>query len=438
MFVGNAQLTEAIHALRSGCETPTTYVEDCRDRVEAIEDDICALVPEANRWERLQRQTREREANSRSDPTSRPPLYGIPVGIKDIFRVDGMPTRAGSDLPLSALAGRESVAWHRLREAGAIPFGKTVTTEFAYFDPGPTRNPHDANRTPGGSSSGSAALVAAGGCPLALGTQTIGSVIRPAAFCGIVGFKPTFGRIPIDGVIPLSPSLDHVGFFTQTIADAALPAAILCDNWRTLPDPVERPTLGVPADAYLNQAGETGQSHFERHLNDLSDSGYSVIKTDLFADIGGINSRHNRLMAAEAALVHQENEWYPAYQDRYAEKTRDLIEEGREVSIKEVAAGRADRANLRTELRTKMAETDIDVWISPAAPGPAPKGIDSTGDPIMNLPWTNAGVPTVTLPVDQTDAGLPLGLQCAAAPNADEELLGWATTLADDLGTITE
>jgi Asp-tRNA(Asn)/Glu-tRNA(Gln) amidotransferase A subunit family amidase len=438
VFVGNARLTQAVHALRSGRETPTTYVKDCRDRSETIADDVHALVPETNRWERLQRQARERDADSSSDPTNRPPLYAIPVGIKDIFRVDGMPTRAGSDLPATALIGEESVAWQQLREVGAIPFGKTVTAEFAYFDPGPTRNPHDTNRTPGGSSSGSAALVAAGVCPLALGTQTIGSIIRPAAFCGVVGFKPTFGRIPIEGVIPVSPWLDHVGFFTQTIADAVLPAAILCDNWRTLPDPVERPTLGVPADAYLNQADETGQSHFKHHLNNLSAAGYNVIKTDLFADIDGINSRHNRLMAAEAALVHQKNKWYPDYQDRYAEKTRELIEEGKSISIKEVAAGRADRANLRTELRTKMAEAGIDVWVSPAAPGPAPKGIDSTGDPVMNLPWTNAGVPTVTLPVDYTDAGLPLGLQCAAAPGADEDLLGWATILADDLATITE
>lgn len=436
MLTGEAPLIETVHALRSGRETPTTYVEHCRDRATAVEDEIHALVPETDRWHRLRRQARERTADA-PNRADRPPLYGVPVGIKDIFHVDGIVTRAGSNLPPDALAGPESVAWNRLRAAGAVPFAKTVTTEFAYFESGPTRNPHDTNRTPGGSSSGSAAAVAAGLCPLALGTQTIGSVLRPAAFCGVIGVKPTYGRVPIEEVLPLAPSLDHVGFFTQDIEGAVLTAAVLCDDWAILPDPMERPTLGVPADAYLDQADETARTQFEHHLDDLTAAGYDVIRTAIFEHIDAVNDRHNRLMAAEAALSHRENGWYPDYRDRYAESTLELIEEGDSVPTAEVATGRNARIALRAEVEATMADEGIDLWVSPAATGPAPEGIESTGDPAMNLPWTNTGMPALTLPVDRTDAGLPLGLQCAAAAFADEDLLEWATLLAEDLGTIT-
>jgi len=432
MFADDAALGDAVRALRAGEVEPSSYVAASRDRVEAVEPEVRALLSEDGRWDRLEREA-EALRREHPDPAARPPLYGVPVGVKDIFHVDGFGTRAGSELPPEELAGEESAAWARLSEAGALPLAKTVTTEFAYFDPGPTANPHDTGRTPGGSSSGSAAAVAAGMCPLAVGTQTIGSVIRPASFCGIVGFKPSFGRIPTDGVIPVSGALDHVGCFTQDVEGARIAAAVLCDGWRSLPERRRRPTLGVPDAAYVEQATETGRDCFERQLDALAEAGYEIEHTDALADIEAVNDEHVELMAAEAAAVHRENGWYPEYEDAYAEATRELLADGSEVPVASVADARRARIERRNAITELMDDRGIDLWVSPGAPGPAPEGLDTTGDPVVNLPWTNTGLPTVTLPVDETGAGLPIGLQCSARFGADEALLDWAGVLVDDL-----
>ncbi|SNR24441.1 amidase [Halorubrum vacuolatum] len=424
-------LAEAVRALRTGARTPTEYVERALDRAAEIEPTIESLVPEPDRRERVL-ETTTSLAETSPDPASRPPLFGVPVGVKDIVHVDGMETRAGSALPPEALSGPEGPAIERLRAAGAIVLAKTVTTEFAYFSPGPTRNPLDPERTPGGSSSGSAAAVAAGLCPVALGTQTVGSVIRPAAFCGVVGFKPTRDRIPTDGVIPLSRSVDHVGVFTQDTAGLPLVAAILCDGWRTLPAPSGKPTLGVPTGPYLEQASRVALDAFDRHLDTLAAAGYEVVRVDAFESIDGINARHNRLVAADAALAH--DAWYREYGDRYAPETRELIETGHSVSAADIAAGRRGREDLRRRLTALMDDHGIDCWIAPAAPGPAPRGIDSTGDPVMNLPWTHAGLPTVTVPASRTDEGLPLGVQCAGRFGTDEDVIAWSHGIAAAFG----
>lgn len=394
--------------------------------METVDRDLRAFVPENRRWRRVRERAGELEA-AYPDPPRRPPLYGVPVGVKDIFHADGLETRAGSELPPEEMTGPQGTAVDRLEAAGAIVLGKTVTAEFAYFEPGPTRNPRDPAHTPGGSSSGSAAAVAAGLCPLALGTQTIGSVIRPAAFCGVVGVKPSFDRIPTDGVIPASPAVDHVGYFTQEVTGAQLAAAVLCSDWRTLPDPREKPTLGVPEGAYLEQASEAGLAAFEASVEDLAAAGYGIERVDLFEDIEQTNERHETLMAAEMAVTHEA--WYEAYGDRYADATRELIERGREVPAGAIARGLQGRNDLRETVEARMDETGVDVWIAPAAPGPAPEGLDDTGDPVMNLPWTHSGLPTVSLPAGTVD-GLPVGIQCATRFGADEELLGWAEGLS--------
>jgi len=447
MFEHEAALADAVRARRYGDDSPTTLRDRFRQRVEAVESDVQAFVPEEDRWSRVADSVDDLDM----EPTPRgfgtddaagedatASLAGVPVGVKDIFNVDGVPTRAGSSLPPSAFEGPESTAWQRLDAAGAITFGKTVTTEFAYFATGPTANPHDTDRTPGGSSSGSAAAVAAGEVPLALGTQTVGSVIRPAAFCGVVGVKPSFGRIPIEGVVPVSPSLDHVGFFTQDVAGARLAADVLCDDWTPVPTPSERPTLGVPCEAYVEQAEAIGVERFERQLDALADAGYEIERTDVLADVDDVNESHRRLMAAEMALGHHENGWFPEHEDEYAPETVEMIEGGIDVSATTIGDDRARRLDLRERLHAEMDRRGVDVWVSPAAPGPAPAGLDDTGDPTMNLPWTNSGLPTVTLPVGETDERLPLGLQCSARFGADEELLGWAERLAEDLGLLTE
>lgn len=418
--------------LRSGDLTPTDLVADCYDRLEATEPRVEAWVDGAKARAWVEAEAAAVEARH-PDPNERPPLFGVPVGVKDIFHVDGLPTRAGSALPPDAVGGEQAAVVDDLRAAGALVMGKTVTTEFAHAAPGPTRNPHDLDHTPGGSSSGSAAAVAAGACPLALGSQTIGSVIRPATFCGVVGYKPSYGRIPKSGVLPYSDSVDHVGLFTRDAAGVALGASVVCDDWRPVDaGQMATPTVGVPDDAYLAQASETGLERFERVLSALTAANYDVRRVPAMDDIDGVNERHEALIAGEAAEVHHDR--FEAHADLLREETVELIERGRDVTAAEIAVGRRSRMDLRARLHGLMAEEGIDVWVAPGARDTAPAGIESTGDPAMNLPWTHAGLPTVALPAGTAD-GLPYGVQFASAFGTDERLLAWgeglATTVAD-------
>lgn len=422
-------LAETVEALRNGDRTPTEYAESSLDRLDAVDGDIEAFVAEENRASRV-RDAASAVESAHRNADSKPPLYGVPVGVKDIYHVDGLPTRAGSELPSEALAGPQADAVTALLDAGAVPLGKTVTTEFAYFAPGPTRNPHDLDHTPGGSSSGSAAAVAAGEVPLALGSQTIGSVIRPASFCGVVGVKPSYDRLSLSGVLPLSPSGDHVGYFTQDAAGARLAAEVLYPDWDAAGEAPERPVIGVPHDAYLEQADEAMLAAFEDSLKALRAAGYEVRETELLENIDSVNERHQDMVAAEAALEH--GPLYAAYGDRYAEGTIELLEDGREVAVGDLVDARNGRLDLRAALDDAMDDHGVDVWAAPAAPGPAPEGIDGTGDPVMNLPWTHAGVPTVGLPAGTVD-GLPVGLQFAARFGADERLLVWAEAFENAL-----
>jgi len=429
LFSAPAPLTKTAATLRNGQLDLLTYINELYDRIEAVEPTIQAFLPEPNRRARLLAEAAALQSRF-PDPRYRPHLYGVLVGVKDVFHVDGFPTQAGSQLPVELFVGQEATCVTLLRRAGALIAGKTISTEFAYFEPGPTRNPHNPNHTPGGSSSGSAAAVAAGFCPLALGTQTIGSTIRPAAFCGIIGFKPTYGRIPTPGLILCSVSLDTVGFFTQDIAGTALVASLLCQDWqkRKLES---LPVLGVPDGPYLAQATPEALAAFERQLAQLQKAGYTVHCIPALTDIEAINRCHTRLVFAEMAQVH--HIWFARYEPLYRLRTAAAIREGQQVSETEVATCRASREHVRTALETLMKQERVDLWVSPAAPGTAPEGIASTGNPIMNLPWTHAGMPAITLPSGHAPNGLPLGLQLVAATMADEKLLSWAEKLADCL-----
>jgi Asp-tRNA(Asn)/Glu-tRNA(Gln) amidotransferase A subunit family amidase len=400
------------------------------DRLEALfavrEPEVRAFLPEERRFERLRRQAAAL-AERWPDAARRPPLFGLPVGVKDIFHVDGFDTRAGSRLPPAELAGPEAASVTALKTAGALILGKTVSTEFAFFAPGPTRNPWNLEHTPGGSSSGSAAAVAAGLSPLALGTQTIGSLLRPAAFCGVVGFKPSYERISRDGVIPLAPSVDHVGFFTPGVAGAERAAAVLCQSWRPAAAAPRKPRLGVPEGPYLERAAGEGLVHFREVCRRLAAAGYEVEPVPAMEDFGEIVERHFRLTAAEAAQVHRD--WFARFGELYHRKTIELIERGQSVTDDELARDLDGREALRNDLAALMDAHRLDLWLSPPALGAAPRGIESTGDPVMNLPWTHAGVPAVCLPAGRNAAGLPMGLQVAARWWADEELLAWAREL---------
>jgi Asp-tRNA(Asn)/Glu-tRNA(Gln) amidotransferase A subunit family amidase len=263
--------------------------------------------------------------------------------------------------------------------------------------------------------------VSAGYCPLALGTQTIGSIMRPAAYCGVVGFKPTYARISAEGVIPLAPFVDHIGFFTPDVETAILGAKALMDDYKPA-QPSRRPVLGVPE----------GLAHFREICRRLSEH-FEVRAVPAMADFEDINTRHRRLVAAEAAEVHKD--WFPRFENLYAPQTVDLIRRGQAVSDEQLRSDRDGCNRLRDELAQLMDQNGIDLWLSPPAQGAAPKGLAATGDPVMNLPWNHARVPVLGLPAGFNSEGLPMGLQIAGRWNADEELLAWGLELQKALAS---
>ncbi len=427
-----ASLDETATALRTGELDLLAYLNQLCDLIDESEPHIQALLPETGRRARLLHDAQELQMRF-PDAARRPPLFGVPVGIKDIFRVDGFPTRAGSQLPPDLFNGPESDCVQTLRAAGALILGKTVTTEFAYFEPGPTRNPHNLAYSPGGSSSGSAAAVAAGFCPLSIGTQTIGSTIRPAAFCGVVGFKSSYGRIPMTGGILCSETFDHVGIFTSDVAGMRLAASQLCHNWQTneAHKPENPPSLGVPVGPYLEQTSQEGLAAFEEQLELLEKAGFSIRRVRALEEIDSINRQHTRLVFAEMTQVHAE--WFSRYESLYRPRTAAAIREGQKVSAEELSVLRASPFKVRAELEMLMAEAEIDMWICPSAVGPAPEGISNTGSPLMNLPWTHAGMPAISLPAGFAAHGLPMGLQCVCGYMKDEALLGWSAMIAKEV-----
>jgi Asp-tRNA(Asn)/Glu-tRNA(Gln) amidotransferase A subunit family amidase len=426
------RLTELAEGFRTGRLSVFDYLETLKTRFEGREPHIKAFLPEkADRFERLRHEVSALESRFQ-EPASRPPLYGIPFGVKDIFHVEGFPTRAGTRIPPEVLRGPEATSVSLLKSAGALVLGKTVSTEFAHFAPGPTRNPHRLDHTPGGSSSGSAATIAAGLCPLALGTQTIGSVLRPASFCGVVGFKPSYGRISSDGVIPLSSSLDHVGFFTGDVEGAGLVASILCQGWKQKFEP-SRPVFGIPEGPYLEKTNEEGLNHFRRTCSKLSEAGFQINSIHMFKDFEAIVQRNGSLLAFEVARVHRT--WFDTYSELYQHKTVELIRKGQKIRVHLVDGYRAGREKLREEIMEIMDRNGLSAFLAPSAVGPAPSGLESTGDPVMNLPWTHAGLPAISLPSGTNSEGLPLGLQVVGRWMDDEGLLAWAGRVEGFIGS---
>ncbi|HAU29621.1 MAG TPA: amidase [Rhodospirillaceae bacterium] len=402
------------------------FVNALCDRIEAVEPYIHALLPEEGRRARLLADA-ARLLSTYPNAGVRPPLFGVPVGVKDLYHVAGFKTRAGSRLPPEPLTGAEGPVVRRLKDAGALIIGKTVTTEFAYFSPGPTCNPHNITHTPGGSSSGSAAAVAAGECALALGTQTIGSVSRPAAYCGVFGFKPSFGRMSVQGVIPFSPRVDQMGYFAPDMAGILGAAPVMCDKWNTeTPLPAVRPlVLGVPQGKYMAQADDTVLAFFKAQCERLSDLGHKLIPCDPFPDITRINAIHRTLNALDLAKVHAA--WFAKYEALYSPQTRALILEGQ--TADDTGADQSI-AGLRARMDGMMESLGLDLWLAPATTTPAPEGLSATGSPLMNLPFTHAGIPTLAVPAGKTTSGLPLGLQLAGCFGRDEDFLSLAASLA--------
>jgi Asp-tRNA(Asn)/Glu-tRNA(Gln) amidotransferase A subunit family amidase len=364
------------------------------------------------------------------------------LGIKDIFDTGDLPTEFGSPLWEGRTPRRDAFAVAQLRAAGAVIMGKTVTTEYAYYKPGKTRNPHDPERTPGGSSSGSAAAVAALMVPGAIGSQTNGSVIRPAAFCGVVGFKPTHGLIPRSGALLLSRALDHVGVFARTVEDAALLAECLAGFDEEDPDthPLARPPLATvaasepplpPRFAFVRtpawpQAEPATVPAFAELIEALGDAASEV---ELGPSFERAIEMHRVVMDVE--MAHNLHRDYEQGRDQLSPLLRKLIERGRGRPAIDYTRALSGAAPLNAMLDAVFDE--YDAILTPAAPGEAPRGLDSTGNPVFCTLWTYLGTPAITLPLLQGENGMPIGVQLVGRRGNDARLLRAARWLA---GTV--
>ncbi|MBT8415716.1 MAG: amidase [Boseongicola sp.] len=410
-------------------------VERCIQRIEAREPDVRAWA-----WidfDAARAEARRLDAH-RAAGGALGPLHGLPVGLKDVIDTAGIVTENGCALDKGRVPERDAFLVERLRAAGAIIMGKTVTTELAYFTPGKTRNPHDLGHTPGGSSSGSAAAVADGMVPLAVGTQTGGSVVRPASFCGVTGFKPTFGAIPRRGVLNQSETLDTLGVFAADPLSAAMVAEVLIGH-----DPADAATRPVEAPALLSAAqAERAEAPRFAVVHPLAwsrvEPGYRIVLEAFCAGLGDAavarelpevfeTAEANRRLINFAEMARNFQHYVARDVSALGAETQAAIAEGREVSDADYEAAKACRAALNAGLEGLFDE--VDAILCPASLGQAPIGLASTGDSVMNGLWTMAGTPAITLPLLRAESGLPLGVQLVGRLGADAQLLQTAAWL---------
>ncbi len=337
-------------------------------------------------------------------------LCGIPIGVKDLIDTADMPTGYGSSIYEGYQPGWDASCVVSLREEGSILFGKTVSTEFAYFQPGKTRNPHNPERTPGGSSSGSAAAVADGHVYGALGTQTAGSVIRPASFCGTVGYKPTTGLLDLTGVRTLAPSLDHLGVFTRKVADAAYLVSILARRPGLAIDPKEKiptPRIGFCRTHEWDRADDDTKACLEDAANRLSRAGATVFDINLPDSFSGLAEAQAMLMDYEASFSGTYE--VLAHPDLVSPKFAERVQAGRNISPQTYDAIKTQTLDARAQLDDIFG--DCDVLLCPSVIGEAPKGLDATGDPLFNRVWTLLGVPCINVPGLSGTNKMPIGIQ---------------------------
>lgn len=350
-------------------------------------------------------------------------LAGVGFGVKDVIDVAGMPTRCGSPATSSDPARWDASCVAQLRAAGAVPIGKTVTAEFAYVSPGPTRNPHRASHTPGGSSSGSAAAVAAGMVDIALGTQTGGSMIRPAAFCGVVGFKPTFGRVHRQGMTVLCDSLDTIGWFSRTVAQSQTVASVLLPQDAPRVAPTRAPRVAVLVCDGIGTLESASRQALEDEATRLRQQGATLFTPGYDADLKELLHLHSRIMHAELARAMLPVAHSPQA-DQLSPALRDAVTLGLAIPYAEYVQCQQTRDRLAREWLERFA--DVDVILTPSAPGPAPEGLQSTGSSVFNRVWSLLGWPALHVPTGKTASGLPVGVQWVARPDQDHALLAWA------------
>ncbi|MDR3536187.1 MAG: amidase [Acetobacteraceae bacterium] len=413
--------TAAVQRIQAGTLRPEALMEACLARIAEREPTVQAFA-----W-------LDPAAAMRAAAAAGPgKLHGLPVAVKDVLDTADMPSQYGSPIwrDWQPRADSAPVAW--MRAAGGVAIGKTVTTEFATRTPGPTSNPANAAHTPGGSSSGSAAGVGAGFFPLAYGTQTAGSVIRPAAYCGVVGYKPSFGTIDRNGMKIMADSLDTVGVIARSVADCALFAGAVAG--RDLGDPDRRPEraprVGVCRSPTWDAADATTHALLGRIADTLARAGATVTDRELPAEYAALVEAHAVVMNSESA---RSLGWeMAAARDQLSPVLRERMEFG--LAQTEAARDAAYAVFARTQAAFPAATEGLDVLLTPAAPGEAPKGLGWTGDPVMNSIWTSLHVPCVTVPAGTGPNGLPLGIQIVGRRGEDRAVLAWAQWVAAAIG----
>jgi Asp-tRNA(Asn)/Glu-tRNA(Gln) amidotransferase A subunit family amidase len=430
-------LYRAGEELRRGNFSAVDLLESCLERIRAREDTVQA-------WANLYAEEALELARTLDAEAARHrwqgPLHGLPLGIKDIYDVQGQATEAGTAAYPSRIADQDADSVARLREAGAIVLGKTVTTAFATADPSKTHNPWNSAHTPGGSSAGSGAAVADRMVAGALGTQTNGSVIRPSSFNGVVGFKPSLGRISTEGIIPVSWQLDHVGTLTRSVEDACLLWHLLRDertlDWQATREKMPPALLPrAPLRVWRLREYFEAEAHAEMRAamdafcGELSAQGVEIVERRLPASFAGMHEAHRFIMASECAAVHRMV--FEADPTPFPPRISGTIREGLAMHATDYIGALRHRLRLIGQMDAALG--DVDCAIYPAAPGPAPKGLESTGNAGFNTLSSICGLPVVTFPLRLSAEGLPVGLQVMGRAGREDDLLGvaaWCESVA--------
>jgi Asp-tRNA(Asn)/Glu-tRNA(Gln) amidotransferase A subunit family amidase len=439
MNLHKAKLTDAVAAIKSKRVSSVELVKGCLARIDEIDGSIEA-------WTYLNRENALKEAALADQKTGTGAplgaLHGVPIGVKDLFETAGMPTEYGSRLWEGNVPARDADAVVRLRAAGAVILGKTVTTEYAYYQPGKTRNPHDRERTPGGSSSGSAAAVAADMVPGAIGTQTTGSVIRPASFCGCVGYKPSFGLISRGGALMLSRSLDQVGAFARTVDDVALLASALMGSSERDPDAVDH--SGAPLSPIADKSPKPRFAFVGTPVWDKAEadtvSGFTKLKDRLGAMVTDVEIDSSFAQAVDFQRIIMEVNIAKNFTkdlerggDKLSQSLRDVILRGATHTPEMYQTALQRRPGYVDAIHKVLDQ--YDAIITPSVPGEAPIAVESTGSPIFCTIWSYLGTPAISLPLIQSSRGMPIGVQMIGKNGRDAELLSNAKWLFEFLQT---
>ena len=406
---------DAARRIAAGSLRSETLVAACLERIAARELAVGA-------WAHIEPERALAEARARDREAPRGPLHGVPIAVKDIMNTADLPTGYGSRAYEGYRPGNDAACVALARAAGAVVLGKTVSTEFAGMSPGKTRNPHDPARTPGGSSSGSAAAVADFMAPLAFGTQTAGSVIRPAAFCGVVGYKPSFGLVAIAGTKTLAPSLDTIGGMARSVADIALFIGALTDRPSLLPEtPAAKPQIGLYRPERFDQAEPATIAALESAAERLRRAGITVAERPPFAEFDGLVAAQDQIMLHESARNLAWERLQRA--DALSALTRQMLEDGLRIPVS--AYDEACRRAIAARAHRAAFFGELDAVLVPSARGAAPVGT-ATGDAVFNRAWTLLHLPCVTLPGARDEAELPIGIQLVGRPGEDAQLLALA------------